>query len=114
MSAGFRLDERAIALLARNTEVVKALVDNAGKIADEAKALAAREFHDTGDYMNGIGARKTVLPGGTISGQVLASDWKSHWAEFGWTDEGGTHHPPKAILRRGAEAAGFTPKVLPK
>lgn len=108
------IDERAVAMLARSEEVKAALVKGAEHIVDEAKQLARREFYQTGDYERGIKAAPVSLPDGTLAGQVQATDWKSHWAEFGWTDEGGRHHPPRAILLRGAEAAGFVPTPEPK
>lgn len=108
------LDERAIAALARSTEVRTALVEGADKILEQAQAVARAEFYKTGDYLVGLKVATVTLPDGTIAAQVQATDWKSAWAEFGWTDEGGTYHPPKAVLRRGAEQAGFTPTLIPK
>lgn len=108
------LDAHAIEQLARSSEVREALVKSADRIAEEAKQLAHREFYQTGAYERGIKVAPVGLPDGTLAGQVQATDWKSHWAEFGWTDRGGKHHPPRAILLRGAEAAGFTPTPLPK
>jgi hypothetical protein len=114
MSMTIQLDERAIASLARSSDIRTALMSGADEILTEAQSLARNEFYETGAYLAGLRVKPVTLPGGVLSGQVQSTDYKSHWAEFGWTDHNGVHHPPKAILRRAAEAAGFTPTLLPK
>lgn len=107
------LDEAMIASLGRSREVIEALVAEAEAIAAEARRIARSEFYRTGAYAAGIRAKPVGLPNGKIAGQVQATDYKSTWAEFGWT-QNGQHHPPKAILRHAAESLGLHPIPLPK
>lgn len=83
----------------------------AEQIATEARAMARREAYDPADtgthYADEITAEVVETPAGP-HGRVAAHKFTSGWIEFGTHPGGGaTFVPPKAILRRAAEAAGF-------
>jgi len=64
-----------------------------------ARALARTDAYETGRYMRGIVARGT---------QMLATDWKSLWIEFGTINPKYKNMTARHILRRAAETHGFT------
>jgi hypothetical protein len=111
------IDHAAVKSLSNSREIIAALVAQAEAIAEEAKRTARAEYFRTGAYAEGIRARPVRIAYGMVAnqivGQVQATDFKSYWAEFGWT-ENGQHHPPKAIVRRAAEALGLAPIPMPK
>jgi len=69
------------------------------KIVARARALAATDAYETGAYMRGIIANGT---------QILATDWKSLWIEFGTINPRFKNMIARHILRRAAELQGFT------
>lgn len=71
-------------------------------IALDAKSLARTEAYLSGDYYRSIDSGAAVRDGRPI-GRVAAGDFKAGWIEFGTRRQ-----PPKAILRRAAEAAGVS------
>lgn len=85
----------------------------ANAIAEDARTLAAAEAYETGAYERGIRAERLTTgqqvaksaPVNVPVIQVGAHDFKSHWIEYGYTHEGGEFVPPRAILRRAAEAS---------
>jgi hypothetical protein len=82
----------------RSVEMERALRAQA-----EAAAAAAREMApvDSGDYRDGIKADSDRDP--IARAAVVATDFKSHWIEFGTIRQ-----PARAILRRACEAVGLT------
>jgi len=83
-----------------------ALGEVADQIARRAQQLARREYYRTGDYTRGIRAEHGLDEHGELVGRVVAADWKSHWAEFGWKSRTGGERA-RHILARGAEQAGY-------
>lgn len=84
----------------------RALGDVADQITMEAQAIGRAEFYRTGDYVRGIEADHGLSEQGELVGRVVATDWKSHWAEWGWRGRvGGTR--ARHVLTRAAERAGF-------
>lgn len=71
------------------------LEESANQAVAAAKSVAPVR---SGDYQRGI---KTVVQGDKVF--VSATDWKSHWIEFG-----SIHNSPSAPLRRGVRAVGLT------
>lgn len=67
--------------------------------AGEEAVKAAKTFApvDTGAYRNGI---KVVIRGKKV--YVSATDWKSHWMEWG-----SINNSPSAPVRRGVRAVGL-------
>lgn len=90
---------QAVAMACRSTQMKDALQQVADEVAKEASALADREAHRSGDYMRGIRGATVGTTAGGLIGQVQATDYKSNWIEFGTANQ-----PPKAIVRRAAEA----------
>lgn len=64
-------------------------------------AIAAAPVH-TGTYVGGLESEINDGPEGPV-GRVNATDWASHWVEWG-----SQNNPPYAPLRKGAAAAGLT------
>lgn len=84
----------------------RVLGDIASEIAANARMIARREFYRRGDYMRGIKAEHGLDERGELVGRVVATDFKSHWAEFGWKRRaGGTR--ARHVLSRAAERAGY-------
>src|SRR6266536_6381635 len=80
-----------------------------GRIADlvafRARMIARAEFYRTGAYARGIHAEHGLDEHGQLVGRVVATDWKSHWAEFGWRSRiGGTR--ARHVLARAAQQVG--------
>jgi hypothetical protein len=83
-----------------------ALADIADQIVAEAQAIARTEFYQRGGYLRGLQAEHGLDDHGELVGRVNATDWKSHWAEWGWRARtGGTR--ARHVLTRAAERAGF-------
>jgi hypothetical protein len=83
-----------------------ALADVADLIVLEAQAIARSEFYRSGDYVRGLQAEHGLDEYGELVGRANATDWKSHWAEWGWKRRtGGTR--ARHVLTRAAERAGF-------
>jgi hypothetical protein len=79
----------------------------AQEAASASEAIARAGFYDTGDYLRGIDAGVGPNRRGRMVGRVVATDWKSAWAERGWTTQGGRKVPGRKILARGARRAGL-------
>lgn len=84
----------------------RALGEVADRIAMEAQAIGRAEFYATGDYVRGIEVDVGMSEDGELVGRVVATDWKSHWAEYGWLDRAGGRRA-RHVLTRAAERAGF-------
>ena len=83
-----------------------ALGDVADQIVMEAQAIGRAEFYDRGDYVRGIRAEHGLDEHGELVGRAIATDWKSHWGEWGWRDRtAGTR--ARHVLTRAAERAGY-------
>jgi hypothetical protein len=85
-----------------------ALGDIADQIVVEAQAIARTEFYQRGGYLRGLQAEHGLDEHGELVGRVNATDWKSHWAEWGWKARarvGGTR--ARHVLTRAADRAGF-------
>lgn len=80
----------------------RALGDIADDVANRAQAIARAEFYATGAYARGIHAESGLDEHGRLVGRVVATDWKSHWAEHG-TRRMRAHH----ILTRAARQVGL-------
>jgi hypothetical protein len=78
----------------------------ADQIAAQAQAIGRAEFYRTGDYVRGIEADVGLSQDGELVGRVVATDWKSHWAEWGWLDRAGGRRA-RHVLTRAAERAGY-------
>jgi hypothetical protein len=84
----------------------RTLGDVADLIVLEAQAIARSEFYQRGGYLRGLQAEHGLDEHGDLVGRVNATDWKSHWGEFGWKSRtGGTR--ARHILSRAAQRAGF-------
>src|SRR6266508_2633435 len=66
-----------------------ALGEIADQIAMDAQAIGRAEFYDRGGYVRGIKAEHGLDEHGELVGRVNATDWKSHWAEYGWRSRAG-------------------------
>jgi hypothetical protein len=84
----------------------RVLGDVADQIALEAQAIGRAEFYRTGDYVRGIEVDVGMSQDGELVGRVVATDYKSHWAEWGVRDRRGGWRA-RHILTRAAERAGF-------
>jgi hypothetical protein len=90
------------------SHVFDGILDRLAHAAAEAsQAIASREFHDTGDYLRSIEAGVGPNRRGRVVGRIIASDWKAHFAERGWTTRSGTVVKGRNILRRGGRQAGL-------
>jgi hypothetical protein len=84
----------------------RVLGDVADRIAAEARGIGRAEFYRRGGYVRGIRATHGMSEQGELVGRVVATDWKSHWAEWGWKRRtGGTR--ARHTLTRAAERVGF-------
>lgn len=88
--------------IVRSQPISDHVQDIARGIALDAKSLARVEAYASGDYYRSIEAGAGVRDGRAV-GRVSAGDFKAGWIEFGTRRQ-----PPKAILRRAAEAAGVS------
>lgn len=83
---------------------------NLGQLADlialRASSIARSEFYDTGAYARGIHAEHGLDESGNLVGRVVATNYKSHWAEFGWRSRAGGERA-RHILQRAAEQVGL-------
>jgi hypothetical protein len=83
-----------------------ALGEVADRIAAEARRIGRAEFYQRGGYVRGIKAEHGLDEHGELVGRVVATDWKSHWAEYGWKRRtGGTR--ARHVLTRAAQRAGY-------
>lgn len=98
--------------LSGTPEMMHACLDVAEKVVEKAQAMALTEAYRTGAYMNGIIAAVGEGETGPVA-QVQGTDYKSRWLEFGFVSQGVTH-APKAIIRRAAEALGYSTVVRHK
>lgn len=79
----------------------------AEQIAERARQIARVEYYRTGAYARGIVADVGVDDKRhELVGRVVATDWKSHWAEFGWRSRTGGERA-RHILARAARQVGF-------
>jgi hypothetical protein len=78
----------------------------ASDIARTARGIARREFYRRGGYARGIHAETGLDEHGELVGRVVATDFKSHWAERGFTANG-RRVPGKHILARAAAQEGY-------
>lgn len=85
-------------LLEYEPEIKEQLLAGAEVIAMSSKALAHAEAYDTGDYERGI---ETYV--GSEGVRVIATDFKSHWIEWGTSTGFAARH----VLRRAAQMIGF-------
>lgn len=84
----------------------RVLGDVADRIAAEGRRIAGAEFYQRGGYQRGIRADHGMNEHGELVGRAVATDWKSHWAEYGWKRRtGGTR--ARHVLTRAAERVGF-------
>lgn len=83
-----------------------ALGEIADRIVAEAQAIGRAEFYQRGGYVRGIVAEHGLDERGELVGRVNATDWKSHWAEYGWRSRTGGQRA-RHVLTRAAERAGF-------
>jgi hypothetical protein len=82
------------------------LGDVAEDMAREGRAIGRSEFYRRGGYVRGIRAEHGINEWGELVGRVVATDWKSHWGEYGWKRRtGGTR--ARHVLTRAAERVGF-------
>jgi hypothetical protein len=93
--------------LASHGEMERVLGHQAELIAWRARMIARAEFYRTGAYSRSIQAEHGMDEQGQLVGRVFATDWKAHWAEFGWGPRtGGTR--ARHVLARAAQQVGFT------
>jgi hypothetical protein len=83
-----------------------ALGEVADRIALEAQAIGRAEFYQRGGYVRGIHADYGISEDGELVGRVVATNYKSHWAEWGWLDRRGGRRA-RHVLTRAAERAGY-------
>lgn len=101
-----RLEAEVTGSLSSRGALERALGDAAEDIAREARAIGRAEFHRRGGYVRGIKAEHGMNEHGELVGRVVATDWKSHWGEWGWKRRtGGTR--ARHVLTRAAERVGF-------
>ena len=105
-----RLNPRLESELTHSTtnrgQMERVLSDAAEDIAREARRIAGAEFYRRGGYQRGIHAEHGMNEHGELVGRVVATDYKSHWAEYGWKRRtGGTR--ARHTLTRAAERVGF-------
>lgn len=101
-----RLEAEVTGHLASHGPLEAVLGEIASQIAANARQLARAEFYATGAYARSIHAEHGLDKYGQLVGRVVATNYKSHWAEFGWRRRtGGTR--ARHILRRAAIRAGF-------
>lgn len=78
----------------------------ASDIVGHAQGIARAEFYRRGGYLRGLRAEHGINDYGELVGRAVATDWKSHWGEWGWKRRtGGTR--ARHILTRAAERAGY-------
>lgn len=87
-----------LASLAESDEMKGVIAKATEAVADRARGFAPVE---EGDYRDGIETDMVDGPDGPV-GRVNATDWKSHWIE--WGSRNNAVHAP---LRRGVRAAGL-------
>ncbi|SRR6266496_326496 len=93
--------------LAEHGPLSTVLGEQAELIAWRAKMIARAEFYRTGAYTRSIKAEHGLDEQGQLVGRVVATDWKAHWAEFGWGPRtGGTR--ARHVLARAAQQVGYT------
>jgi hypothetical protein len=101
-----RLEAELTGSLSSNGPMEHVLGGVADQIANEARRIARAEFYNRGGYTRGIKAEHGLNEHGEVVGRVIATDWKSHWAEWGWRGRsGGTR--ARHVLSRAAERVGF-------
>lgn len=101
MAGTVNLDPAAIAMLARSREVRDACLHVAEEIAQVAQSIAP--VGRTGDYQRSIVGRLTEK-----GAEVVATDYKAHWIEFGVHPGGGaTFVPGRHVLTNAADQAGY-------
>jgi len=83
--------------LEREPSTNTALSEAAGQARAEAQRIAPVEHPGGGAYRDGIVVDEV---GGVV--RLDATDWKSHWVEWG-----SVNNPVFAPLRRGVRGAGF-------
>lgn len=92
--------------LSSNGPLERVLGEVASDIIGHARAIGRAEFYLRGGYVRGLRAEHGINEHGELVGRAVATDWKSHWGEWGWKRRtGGTR--ARHILERGAERAGF-------
>jgi len=101
-----RLEAEVTGHLAEHGPMEHVLGEYADDIAREARRIAHAEFYRTGDYTRGIRAEHGLDEDGELVGRVVATDFKSHWAEFGWKSHQGGERA-RHVLVRAAERVGF-------
>jgi hypothetical protein len=84
----------------------RTLGDVADQIARRAQQIGRTEFYRRGGYVRGIKAEHGLNEHGELVGRVVATDWKSHWAERGWGNRAGGRRA-RHILARAAQQTGF-------
>ena len=79
-----------------------------------AREIAVKEFFGVDSHTGQIGAYYHSIHSdlghnrkGLRVGLVVASDWKAHFAERGWTTRSGTVVKGRRILARGARRSGL-------
>jgi hypothetical protein len=90
----------------QNGPMERVLADVADDIVVYARAIGRAEFYRRGGYIRGIRAEHGINEHGELVGRAVATDWKSHWGEWGWKRRsGGTR--ARHVLTRAAERAGY-------
>jgi len=93
--------------LAEHGPMSATLGRQADLVAWRARMIARAEFYRTGAYTRSIQAEHGMDEQGQLVGRVFATDWKAHWAEFGWRSRtGGTR--ARHVLARAAQQVGYT------
>jgi len=83
----------------------RALGEVADRIAQRAQAIARAEYYRRGGYLRGIHGESGTDEHGELVGRVVATDWKSHWAERPPRQERGRRRGH--VLARAAQQVGF-------
>lgn len=83
----------------------RVLGEEAEAVARRARQIARGEYYLRGGYARGIHAESGMNEHGELVGRVVATDWKSHWAENPPRTERGRRRGH--ILARAAQQVGF-------
>lgn len=98
-------NEEWIGLFGRSSGLKNALQEIADQAAQEARNQARKEAYKTGAFMRGIQGDVVGDSSGNLKGQVQETDWKSHFIEFGTSQQAA-----RPILRSIAtEFGNFSP-----
>lgn len=93
--------------VARADEVKDGIKDATTVLVRQGTAIANEVAYESGDYARSIHGELALDPQRGWVGALVASDYKAHWVEWGWTDKAGGQHPGKHVLQRAVFAAGL-------